>query len=409
MQQHWGVEIMSDGGSRPSTAQPASVVEEIRPVLQHYHEEGTVFLSGTDGIRFRISSFDPEGCIVARLDADAPTRCPFSLYAEKRALILDSGGSHPLSSLDASVAVRATILQSKRLALSADRRTVHFVQDADQAIDLLCDWLQNLRVDREDPPKLYKPALLACVFEAIQRGELTANRIEFDWVLPRFLAKINTLGQEAGEQQAAYAFYHLTRELFWMLSYVDPSSPLHDTKRSPTAVRERVRHAKLKDTFWSALQTDGAVDRILGLLGRRWFGERSVATEGPNVRPGESLADLADRLLIDEAFLKKLMDLLSDKRQVILYGPPGTGKTFIAREVARHLAGTKDHVELVQFHPSYTYEDFVEGCALSTIMCDRRSRGCHRSRLQALRRTPRRAAGLRAAWTSSPFPAGAAP
>ena len=49
------------------------------------------------------------------------------------------------------------------------------------------------------------------------------------------------------------------------------------------------------------------------------------------------------------------------RRQVIFYGPPGTGKTYVARKLAAHLAGDKDRVHLVQFHPSYAYEDFVEG------------------------------------------------
>lgn len=53
--------------------------------------------------------------------------------------------------------------------------------------------------------------------------------------------------------------------------------------------------------------------------------------------------------------------MLLEKRQVILYGPPGTGKTFIAEEVALYLAGSKERVAKVQLHPSYGYEDFVEG------------------------------------------------
>ncbi len=44
----------------------------------------------------------------------------------------------------------------------------------------------------------------------------------------------------------------------------------------------------------------------------------------------------------------------------MLYGPPGTGKTYVARHLARHLAG-HDGVTLVQFHPAYSYEDFFEG------------------------------------------------
>jgi 5-methylcytosine-specific restriction enzyme B len=70
--------------------------------------------------------------------------------------------------------------------------------------------------------------------------------------------------------------------------------------------------------------------------------------------------DFAERLLTDQAELVKVADLLWERKQIILYGPPGTGKTYLARELARHLT-VDGAVKLVQFHPSYTYEDFFEG------------------------------------------------
>jgi 5-methylcytosine-specific restriction enzyme B len=50
------------------------------------------------------------------------------------------------------------------------------------------------------------------------------------------------------------------------------------------------------------------------------------------------------------------------KRQIILQGPPGTGKTFIAERLARLLVSqTQGSWDIVQFHPSYGYEDFMLG------------------------------------------------
>jgi len=65
----------------------------------------------------------------------------------------------------------------------------------------------------------------------------------------------------------------------------------------------------------------------------------------------------------DRAELAELIDTLQTRQpQVILAGPPGTGKTYVAERIARHLVdGRPDAVHTVQFHPSFAYEDFVEG------------------------------------------------
>jgi hypothetical protein len=86
-----------------------------------------------------------------------------------------------------------------------------------------------------------------------------------------------------------------------------------------------------------------------------------TAFDAPVVDGVDTLDRLAAKLLIESEELAQIDQLLTAKRQIILYGPPGTGKTFVARELARFIAGSGDRVEIVQFHASYAYEDFVEG------------------------------------------------
>ena len=70
-----------------------------------------------------------------------------------------------------------------------------------------------------------------------------------------------------------------------------------------------------------------------------------------------------------ESKIQKYIDLLHYKPQIILQGPPGTGKTREAKRIAKALLGLGENdslegnkqFKLIQFHPSYSYEDFVRG------------------------------------------------
>ena len=60
--------------------------------------------------------------------------------------------------------------------------------------------------------------------------------------------------------------------------------------------------------------------------------------------------------------LKRWTNAINRKGQIIIYGPPGTGKTYMAEKLARHLiSGGDGYMDLVQFHPAFAYEDFIQG------------------------------------------------
>jgi DNA polymerase III delta prime subunit len=73
--------------------------------------------------------------------------------------------------------------------------------------------------------------------------------------------------------------------------------------------------------------------------------------------------DALSEVFLTQSEFTHIVDALGRRKNVILEGAPGVGKTYVAKRIAWSLMGEKDdsRVQMVQFHQSYAYEDFVQG------------------------------------------------
>ena len=80
------------------------------------------------------------------------------------------------------------------------------------------------------------------------------------------------------------------------------------------------------------------------------------------VQPRYSLEDFSAESRFTKDRIQDWERKLRRKMHIVFQGPPGTGKTFVAERMARMLLSESvGHFDTVQFHPSYAYEDFMQG------------------------------------------------
>lgn len=85
--------------------------------------------------------------------------------------------------------------------------------------------------------------------------------------------------------------------------------------------------------------------------------------EAAAVFPEYSTENFLKSVYMDRQQYNAIVGLLKTKKNIIMQGAPGVGKTYAAKRLAYSMMGVKDvsRVKLIQFHQSYSYEDFIEG------------------------------------------------
>lgn len=111
---------------------------------------------------------------------------------------------------------------------------------------------------------------------------------------------------------------------------------------------------------------DEAVKKLLSIIQGDSGEETKIVDNGDQVQPDKPIytqEHFLSEMFMSQEKARGIVESLEYKKNIILEGPPGVGKTFAAKRIAYLHMHKKDpeNVEMVQFHQSYSYEDFIRG------------------------------------------------
>jgi hypothetical protein len=338
---------------RPST--PKSFLE----IMRWYCSEKIIFYSTNRQARYYVKSVDDTGCEVQRLDANESERVTLTGYESRLAWLRDNFGTGDRTELDGTVARQMTYLQSAELGLAEQRKKVVLLNSPEKTSKNLVELLEEM-----SSPQLYKPMIVALVVHAIAKGELTENRISFDWLLPKFIEKFKEADREVTDQQLAEGFGRLAGDFFWLLANLEVSQPLSIDQPTPTQIRQRVHHAVLKEPYWQALQSSQCRNDVLSTIKRKWNIQMDIEPAKPNP---EKISVALERLIQDisqDGFtfepwqIATYVTAIRTKPFVILAGVSGTGKSKLPSLIAKHTGGVSTRISV---RPDWTDSSEVLG------------------------------------------------
>lgn len=200
--------------------------------------------------------------------------------------------------------------------------------------------------------------------------------------------EVFTSHNEAGERRQKYTNFEQVREGDTVVAYeTSPQKRITSLMRitgelskSPEGQGIEVELLERFPSFpdLEMLRKDGRLDNcepfrsnnrgtLFKLTEQEYLAIRDIIDKMP-VQSSLSLENYSIQEALAEVFIGKedfedILNLLRYKKNIILQGPPGVGKTFIAKRLAYALMGVidKKRVEMIQFHQSYSYEDFIQG------------------------------------------------
>ena len=200
--------------------------------------------------------------------------------------------------------------------------------------------------------------------------EERARLLNDAWAFKEFVFTRHLISQTLANYQNTG---RIEKEMLLHIAFPDEFETIGTALKNKIANAENFSHfvkERTDDVDRKLQQIRQGIEETRGSFNHFWEpGIKEVWEEGQPLKRGThnepdpviSFTALAEQLYLPGDFLSEIYTLLEEKNQVIFQGPPGTGKTFVAQELAKHIAGSEGSVTLVQFHPSYAYEDFVQG------------------------------------------------
>ncbi len=201
-----------------------------------------------------------------------------------------------------------------------------------------------------------------------------------------------TSRNEKGNKRRIYKHFEIVQPGDWVIGYestptkqvkavLEITKPLHQTEEGEVIELELIEKLEIP-IFRSELENNAGLQNCEPFTNsqgslfkltedeydiiREVIDAKNIAQEArlvsSEIKPYNFKTD-ADKPFISEKDFLQTVELLRRKKNIILQGAPGVGKTFIARKLAYQLMGFKNdaNIETVQFHQSYSYEDFIQG------------------------------------------------